>query len=100
MQTSEALGLAPRDVSLFAPRPAGLSTQRATIVPREDAVLIRTEIAAAIVKHDAAYIFPCRWAPQLLLAGLEKFTDRYCSRRCPCSAGSFHSASAMPNFTL
>ena len=65
VQTSEALGLAPRDVSLFAPRPAGLSTQRATIAPREDAVLIRTEIAAAIVKHDAAYIFPCRCTPRL-----------------------------------
>ncbi|CAL8471666.1 g11208 [Coccomyxa elongata] len=60
VQTSEALGLAPRDVSLFAPRPAGLSSQRATIAPREDAVLVRTEIAAAIVKHDTAYIFPCR----------------------------------------
>ena len=60
MQTSEALGLAPRDVSLFAPRPAGLSTQRATIVPREDALLVRTEIAAAIVKRDAAFVFPCR----------------------------------------
>jgi hypothetical protein len=62
MQTSEALGLAPRDVSLFAPRPAGLSTQRATIVPREDALLVRTEIAAAIVKRDAAFVFPCRCA--------------------------------------
>ncbi len=63
VQTSETLGLAPRDVSLFAPRPAGLSSQRATITPREDALLVRTEIAAAIVKRDAAYVFPCRCAP-------------------------------------
>lgn len=63
MATSEGLGLAPRDVSLFAPQPAGLSQQRATIAPREDAVLVRTEIAAAVIKPDAAFLFPCRWVP-------------------------------------
>lgn len=58
-ETSEALGLAPRDVSLFAPRPTGVSSQRATIAPRDGAVLVRTEIAKAIIKPDAAYLFPC-----------------------------------------
>ena len=96
VQTSEALGLAPRDVSLFAPRPAGLSSQRATIAPREDAVLLRTEIAAAIVKHDTAYIFPCRCALQLLDADLHNITDQSCCRRRPGSLGSTQAASAVP----
>jgi hypothetical protein len=61
-ETSEGLGLAPRDVSLFAPRPAGVSSQRATISPRDGAVLVRTEIAKAVIKRNAAYLFPCTCA--------------------------------------
>ena len=55
-------GLAPRDVSLFAPRPPGLSSQRATIAPRDGAVLVRTEVAQAIIRADAAFLFPNRRA--------------------------------------
>ena len=60
IETAEALGLAPRDTSLFAPQPVGVSGQRATIVPRENAVLVRTEIARAIIHRDRTVLFPCR----------------------------------------
>ena len=60
VQTAEALGLAPRDTSLFAPQPIGMSGQRATIVPRERSLLVRTEIARAIIHPDKAVLFPCR----------------------------------------
>ena len=60
VQTAEALGLAPRDTSLFAPQPIGMPVQRATIVPRDRAVLVRTEIARTIIHPDKAIIFPCR----------------------------------------
>jgi len=60
--TAEALGLAPRDTSLFAPQPVGMSVQRATIVPRDNAVLVRTEIARAIIHPDKTILFPCRCA--------------------------------------
>ena len=66
IQTAESLGLAPRDTSLFAAQPAGMSAQRATIMPRDArahvdrAVLVRTEIARAIIRQDSAIIFPCR----------------------------------------
>ena len=60
VQTAEALGLAPRDTSLFAPQPIGMSGQRATIVPRESVILVRTEIARAIIHPDKAVLFPCR----------------------------------------
>jgi hypothetical protein len=49
-------------VSLFAPRPPGLSSQRATIAPRDGAVLVRTEVARAIIRADAAFLFPNRRA--------------------------------------
>lgn len=62
VQTAEALGLAPRDTSLFAPQPVGMSVQRATIVPRDNAVLVRTEIARAIIHPDKTILFPCRCA--------------------------------------
>ena len=66
IQTAENLGLAPRDTSLFAAQPAGMSAQRATIMPRDArahvdrAVLVRTEIARAIIRQDSAILFPCR----------------------------------------
>ncbi|CAL5223414.1 g5926 [Coccomyxa viridis] len=60
IETAEALGLAPRDTSLFAPQPLGVSGQRATIVPRENALLVRTEIARAIIHQDKTVLFPCR----------------------------------------
>ena len=60
IQTAEALGLAPRDTSLFAPQPVGVSGQRASIVPRENTLLVRTEIARAIIHPDKAVLFPCR----------------------------------------
>ena len=66
IQTAEHLGLAPRDTSLFAAQPAGMSAQRATIMPRDArahvdrAVLVRTEIARAIIRQDSAILFPCR----------------------------------------
>ena len=66
IQTAEHLGLAPRDTSLFAAQPAGMSAQRATIMPRDGrahadrAVLVRTEIARAIIRQDSAILFPCR----------------------------------------
>ena len=50
--------LPPRDASLFAPQPAGLSSQRATIAPREGAILVRTEIARALIRRNAAFLFP------------------------------------------
>ena len=59
VQSAEALGLAPRDTSLFA-QPAGMSVQRATIMPRNAAVLVRTEIARAIIHQDSVILFPCR----------------------------------------
>ena len=66
IQTAENLGLAPRDTSLFAAQPVGMSAQRATIMPRDArahvdrAVLVRTEIARAIIRQDSAILFPCR----------------------------------------
>jgi len=60
-ETAESLGLEPRDLSLFQPRPAGLdSPQRATLTPRGHLILFRTEAAAAVIFAERACLFPCR----------------------------------------
>lgn len=60
-ETAESLGLEPRDVSLFQPRPAGLdSPQRATLTPRGPLILFRTEAASAVISAQRACVFPCR----------------------------------------
>ena len=51
--------LDPRDVSIFMER-IGYSNQRATLAPREGAILFRTEIARAIIRADRALVFACR----------------------------------------
>ena len=62
-ETADSLGLEPRDVSLFQPRPAGFdSPQRATLTPRGPLILFRTEAVAALVRADRAFIFPCKCA--------------------------------------
>ena len=63
-ETADSLGLEPRDVSLFQPRPAGFdSPQRATLTPRSGLILLRTEAVSALVRADRAYVFPCKCAP-------------------------------------
>ena len=51
--------LDPRDMSLFIER-QGFANQRATLAPRQDAILVRTEIARAIIQREKALIFPAR----------------------------------------
>ena len=51
--------LDPRDVSIFMER-MGYSNQRATLAPRQGAILFRTEIARAIIRADRALVFACR----------------------------------------
>ena len=58
--TPDQLGLSPRDVGVFAESRTGKTAQRATIVPRSGAILFRTEIARAVVRHDHVWLFPCR----------------------------------------
>lgn len=59
-QTPEQLELQPRDVSIFATNRLGVTAQRATITPRNKAVLFRTEIAKAIIYKDRAVLFHSR----------------------------------------
>lgn len=56
-RTPQALGLQPRDVAVFAPRKAGMQAQRATIAPRCDMILFRSEMARAIIYKDKAVLF-------------------------------------------
>ena len=56
-RTPEQLELQPRDISIFATNKLGVQAQRATITPRNKAVLFRTEIAKAIIYKDRAVLF-------------------------------------------
>lgn len=57
--TPELLGLAPRDVSLFAAT-TGPRKQRATITVRGPELLFRSECCRAIIRCDHAFLFPSR----------------------------------------
>jgi len=57
--TPESLGLAPRDVSLFAAI-AGPGKQRATITARGAELLFRSECCRAVIRSDRAFLFPSR----------------------------------------
>ncbi|KAA6417175.1 MAG: mitochondrial rna splicing [Trebouxia sp. A1-2] len=59
-KTPEQLNLQPRDISIFATNKLGVQAQRATITPRNGAVLFRTEIAKAIIYKDRAVLFHSR----------------------------------------
>ena len=59
-RTPEQLELQPRDISIFATNRLGVTAQRATISPRNKAVLFRTEIAKAIIYKDRAVLFHSR----------------------------------------
>ena len=59
-KTPEQLNLQPRDISIFATNKLGVQAQRATITPRNGAVLFRTEIAKAIIYKDKAVLFHSR----------------------------------------
>ena len=61
-KTPEQLNLQPRDISIFATNKLGVQAQRATITPRNGAVLFRTEIAKAIIYKDRAVLFHSRSA--------------------------------------
>ncbi len=61
-RTPEQLNLQPRDISIFATNKLGVQAQRATITPRNGAVLFRTEIAKAIIYKDRAVLFHSRCA--------------------------------------
>ena len=61
-RTPEQLHLQPRDISIFATNKLGVQAQRATISPRNGAVLFRTEIAKAIIYKDRAVLFHSRQA--------------------------------------
>ena len=65
-KTPEQLNLQPRDISIFATNKLGVQAQRATITPRNGAVLFRTEIAKAIIYKDRAVLFHSRSALVLL----------------------------------
>lgn len=57
--TPELLGLAPRDVSVFAAT-TGPRKQRATITVRGAELLFRSESCRAIIRRDRAFLFPLR----------------------------------------
>lgn len=59
-RTPEQLELQPRDISIFATNRLGVTAQRATISPRNKAVLFRTETAKAIIFKDRAVLFHSR----------------------------------------
>lgn len=59
-RTPDSLDLQPRDISIFATNKLGVQAQRATITPRNGAVLFRTEIAKAIIYKDKAVLFHSR----------------------------------------
>ena len=64
IETAEELGLKAADISLFSKRPGGLQSQRASISPRDIAILFRTEIVSAVIFAHRTLIFPCRCSPE------------------------------------
>lgn len=65
--SADALGLQPRDVNLFAAQPQGLSNQRASLTPRNRAVLFKTEVVRALIRSSTVFVFPCKCARPLPL---------------------------------
>ena len=60
--TPDQLGLSPRDISIFVESKLGKTSERASIVPRNGAILFRTEIVRSIVRADRLWLFKCRCA--------------------------------------
>ncbi|KAK9795558.1 hypothetical protein WJX73_008157 [Symbiochloris irregularis] len=58
--TPDQMGLSPRDISIFAESKLGKTSERASIVPRNGAILFRSEIVKSIVRGDRLWLFKCR----------------------------------------
>lgn len=74
VKSAATMGLHPRDVNLFVNNRV-FYKHRATIIPRDRAVLVRTEIIKAIIYQDKALLFPCRWVFPCTRHWLSLFTS-------------------------